>query len=106
MSCRRWSRVRFCARTLPFRPDIMSVRDPNPLDPLHPKRVAMVLSNPAASTTTGWPVGFWWSELTHPWLAFTERGYEVAIFSPTGGKCAADALSDPRDPSGYSATDL
>jgi putative intracellular protease/amidase len=84
----------------------MSVRDPNPLDPLHPKRVAMVLSNPAASTTTGWPVGFWWSELTHPWLAFTERGYEVAIFSPNGGKCAADALSDPRDPSGYSDTDL
>jgi putative intracellular protease/amidase len=84
----------------------MSVRDPNPLDPLHPKRVAMVLSNSGVSTTTGWPVGFWWSELTHPWLAFTERGYEAAIFSPNGGKCAADALSDPRDPSGYSDTDL
>jgi putative intracellular protease/amidase len=84
----------------------MSVRDPNPLDPRHPKRIAMVLSNPAVSTTTGWPVGFWWSELTHPWLAFTERGYEVAIFSPEGGKCEADALSDPRDPSGYSDTDL
>jgi putative intracellular protease/amidase len=84
----------------------MSVRDSNPLDPLHPKRVAMVLSNPAVSTTTGWPVGFWWSELTHPWLAFTERGYEVVIFSPEGGKCEADALSDPRDPSGYSDTDL
>ncbi|MGW1424500.1 type 1 glutamine amidotransferase domain-containing protein [Bradyrhizobium manausense] len=84
----------------------MSVRAPNPLDPLHSKRIAMVLSNPAVSTTTGWPVGFWWSELTHPWLAFTERGYEVAIFSPDGGKCEADALSDPRDPSGYSDTDL
>jgi putative intracellular protease/amidase len=84
----------------------MSVRDSNPVDPLHPKRVAIVLSNPAVSTTTGWPVGFWWSELTHPWLAFTERGYEVAIFSPEGGKCDADALSDPRDPSGYSNTDL
>jgi putative intracellular protease/amidase len=84
----------------------MSVRDSNPVDPLHPKRVAIVLSNPAVSTTTGWPVGFWWSELTHPWLAFTERGYEVAIFSPEGGKCDADALSDPRDPTGYSNTDL
>jgi putative intracellular protease/amidase len=68
--------------------------------------VAIVLSNPAVSTSTGWPVGFWWSELTHPWLAFTERGYEVAIFSPAGGRCEADALSDPRDPSGYSDTDL
>jgi putative intracellular protease/amidase len=84
----------------------MSVRNSNPLDPLHPKRIAIVLSNPAVSTTTGWPVGFWWSELTHPWLAFTERGYEVAIFSPAGGKCEADTLSDPRDPSGYSDTDL
>src|SRR5262245_57450538 len=61
----------------------MSVHDPNPFDPLHPQRIAMVLSNPA-STTTRRPVGFWWSELTHSWLAFTERGYEVAIFSPAG----------------------
>jgi putative intracellular protease/amidase len=84
----------------------MSIRDPNPVDARRPKRIAIVLSNPAISTTTGWPVGFWWSELAHPWLAFTERGYEVEIFSPQGGKCEADALSDPRDPSGYSQTDL
>jgi putative intracellular protease/amidase len=30
----------------------------------------------------------------------------VEVFSPDGGKCEADAMSDPRDPSGYSATDL
>lgn len=71
-----------------------------------PKRVAIVISNPAVSTTTGWPVGFWWSELTHPYFAFTEKGYEIEIFSPDGGKCEADAMSDPRDPSMYSATDL
>src|SRR4030095_10213614 len=46
------------------------------------------------------------SELSHPYFAFTEKGYEVEIFSPDGGKCEADALSDPRDPSGYSETDL
>src|ERR1700737_3014289 len=84
----------------------MSLKDKNPVRRVSPKRVAMVLSNPAVSTTTGWPVGFWWSELTHPWLAFTQRGYDVAIFSPNGGECAADPLSDPRDPSGYSDTDL
>jgi putative intracellular protease/amidase len=84
----------------------MSVRDVNPIDAKHPKRVAIVIANPAISATTGWPVGFWWSELTHPWFAFTERGYEVEIFSPDGGRCEADALSDPRDPSGYSETDL
>lgn len=84
----------------------MSLKDANPVNPANPKRVAIVISNPAISTTTGWPVGFWWSELAHPWLAFSERGYEVEIFSPDGGACEADAMSDPRDPSGYSESDL
>jgi putative intracellular protease/amidase len=35
-----------------------------------------------------------------------EKGYEVEVFSPRGGRCEADALSDPRDPSGYSSSDL
>jgi putative intracellular protease/amidase len=84
----------------------MSLKDANPVNSKKPKRVAIVLSNPAMSTTTNWPVGFWWSELSHPYLAFTEKGYEVEVFSPDGGKCEADAMSDPRDPSGYSETDL
>jgi putative intracellular protease/amidase len=84
----------------------VSLGNPNAVNPRKPRRVAIVLSNPAVSTTTGWPVGFWWSELTHPWHLFTERGYEVELFSPRGGACEADAMSDPRDPSGYSASDL
>lgn len=84
----------------------MSLRDPNPSNARAPKRIAIVISNPALSTTTGWPVGFWWSELTHPYHAFHEAGYEVAVFSPDGGRCQADAMSDPRDASGYSASDL
>jgi putative intracellular protease/amidase len=84
----------------------MSLKDPNRVNPKKPKRVAIVIANPATSTTTGWPTGFWWSELAHPYLAFTEKGYEVELFSPAGGKCEADAMSDPRDPSGYSETDL
>src|SRR5580658_5253742 len=84
----------------------MSLRNPNPVNRQKPKRVAIVISNPAISTTTNWPVGFWWSELSHPFFAFTEKGYEVEIFSPKGGKCEADAMSDPRDPSGYSAADI
>lgn len=83
----------------------MSLLDPN-VATATPKRVAIVLANPTTSTTTGWPVGFWWSELTHPYAAFREVGYEVEIFSPAGGRCEGDALSDPRDPSGYSAHDL
>jgi hypothetical protein len=63
----------------------MSLRDPNPSRKSAPKRVAIVIANPATSSTTGWPVGFWWSELTHPYLAFHEVGYEVDVFSPFGG---------------------
>jgi putative intracellular protease/amidase len=84
----------------------MSLRDPNVASKKTPKRIAMVIANPTTSTTTGWPVGFWWSELTHPFHAFHEVGYEVEVFSPEGGACAADGLSDPRDASGYSASDL
>jgi len=84
----------------------MSLMDPNVVNPRKKKQVAIVIANPATSTTTGWPVGFWWSELSHPYFAFTEAGYEVELFSPHGGKCEADAMSDPRDPSGYSSGDL
>jgi len=84
----------------------MSLKDANVSNPNARKRVAIVIANPAVSTTTGWPVGFWWSELTHPYLAFEEAGYEVEVFSPDGGKCEADGMSDPNDASGYSKTDL
>jgi len=84
----------------------VSLKDPNVVNPKRRKRIAMVISNPAVSTTTGWAVGFWWSELAHPYFKFSEVGYDTEIFSPNGGKCEADSMSDPRDPSGYSAGDL
>lgn len=75
-------------------------------NPNTPKQVLMVISNPATSTMVGGPVGFWGSELTHAWLAFTEVGYAVTVASPDGGACRLDALSDPRDESRYSRDDL
>lgn len=71
-----------------------------------PKKILMIVSNPTVSTTTGWPIGFWWAELTHPYLAFVEAGYEVTIASPNGGTLQGDSFSEPNDPSGYSASDL
>src|SRR5262245_13645597 len=76
------------------------------LNPQKPKQVAIVASNPALSKQTGWPIGFWWSELTHPYWEFTEHGYRVDIYSPNGGKLEADNWSDPRDESKYSEDDL
>jgi putative intracellular protease/amidase len=84
----------------------MSHKNLNPSVPAHPKRVAIVLSNPAVSSTTGWPVGFWWAELTHPYFRFTEVGYDVELFSPLGGRCEPDAMSDPEDASEWQAEDV
>lgn len=70
------------------------------------KRILLVASNPSVSEQTGWPIGFWWAELTHPYWEFTDRGYEVTIASPEGGALVPDGFSDPEDASGYSAHDL
>jgi putative intracellular protease/amidase len=103
-----WLRIVGSARSSVARQNglSMSLKDLNIVDRNAPKRIAIVLANSAKSSVSGWPVGFWWSELTHPYLAFQEAGYEVELFSPEGGKCEPDGLSDPRDSSGYSATDL
>jgi putative intracellular protease/amidase len=70
------------------------------------RRVLLVAANAAVSPTTGWPIGFWWSELTHPYWTFTEAGYDVDIRSPEGGALKADEYSDPEHDSGYAAHDL
>jgi putative intracellular protease/amidase len=80
--------------------------NPNVTNTHRKKRILMVVANPSTSATTGWPVGFWWAELTHPYWAFVEAGYEVEIRSPLGGSLQADAFSDPEDPSGYAAHDI
>lgn len=76
------------------------------IDTYGKKRVLMIAANPGTSPITGWPVGFWWAELTHPYWTFTEAGYEVEIVSPLGGDLVADGFSDPQDASGYSAPDI
>lgn len=76
------------------------------LNPGKSKKVLLVAANHSVSKQTGWPIGFWAAELTHPYFEFTEKGYEVEIVSPDGGKLELDGFSDPRHESGYSAHDL
>lgn len=83
----------------------MSHGNLNPVNPDKPKRAAIVIANGATSTSTGWPVGFWWSELTHPHYLFKEAGWEVDIYSPAGGNCDWDAMSDPDDETQWQAED-
>lgn len=56
-------------------------------------KVLMVVSNPTIVYTTNWPVGFWASELIHPYYEFINAGYEVIIVSPKGGKVEFDVYS-------------
>lgn len=69
-------------------------------------KILMVASSPAVSKQTGWPIGFWAAELTHPLRVFEEAGYEVELVSTEGGKLEMDGYSNPTDASGYSAHDV
>jgi putative intracellular protease/amidase len=76
------------------------------LNPDRPKKVLIIVSNPAISPTTGWPIGAWAAEFIHPYWEFSEHGYQVEIASPDGGQIQLDSFSDPRDTSQYSAHDI
>lgn len=69
-------------------------------------KILMVASSPSVSKQTGWPIGFWAAELTHPLRVFQEAGYEVELVSTEGGKLEMDGYSNPTDASGYSAGDV
>lgn len=84
----------------------MDLKDRNAVTPRHAKRVALVLANPSMNTIAGWPCGFWWSEVSHPYFVLTEKGCEIEIFSPQGGRCEPDAMSDPRAENSFASADL
>ncbi|MEM6345063.1 MAG: type 1 glutamine amidotransferase domain-containing protein [Bacteroidota bacterium] len=69
-------------------------------------KILMVASSPSISQQTGWPIGFWAAELTHPLQVFQEAGFEVDLASTEGGRIEMDAYSDPTDESGYSNHDV
>ena len=68
-------------------------------------KVLMIASNKSQSQQTGWPIGVWYAELTHPYWAFSEAGYSVEIASLEGGELYFDSFSDPEDASKYAAFD-
>lgn len=70
------------------------------------KSILMIVSNPAVSPVTQWPVGFWWAELSHAWLEFKNAGHNITVASPNGGDLQADGWSDPEHESGYAAHDI
>jgi putative intracellular protease/amidase len=69
-------------------------------------KILMVASSPSVSQQTGWPIGFWAAELTHPMRVFQEAGFEIELVSTEGGNLMMDGYSNPTDASGYSAHDI
>jgi putative intracellular protease/amidase len=69
-------------------------------------KILLLVSNPAQSKQTGWPIGVWAAEVVHPYWEFTEAGYTVEIASPEGGAVKFDGFSDPEDASKYAAFDF
>lgn len=51
-------------------------------------------------------VGFWLAELTHPFWHFSERGHEIDIASPAGGKVFPDKTSNPYSENSWEADDI
>ncbi len=68
------------------------------------KRIAYVVSNPG--TLMGMPVGFFAEEMTGPFSAFVQAGYEVELLSPQGGKAEFDGFSDPENDGSMYPNDL
>ena len=51
----------------------------NIVNPTRKKKILIIAANPGVSSQTGWPVGFWWAEVTHPYHAFVEAGRRVLL---------------------------
>jgi putative intracellular protease/amidase len=68
-------------------------------------KVLLIASNKSINKQTGWDIGVWYAELTHPYWVFNEAGYSVDIASPDGGELYFDGFSDPEDASRYAAFD-
>lgn len=68
-------------------------------------KILLIASNPSINKQTGWPIGVWAAELTHPYWEFMNAGYSVDIASPDGGEIKIDGFSNPEDESKYAAWD-
>lgn len=61
-------------------------------------RVLAIVSSHDNLGETGYPTGYWISELAHPYLLLDQAGYEVDVAGPKGGKAPVDPCSNPNIP--------
>src|SRR5688572_14588900 len=56
-------------------------------------KVLIVVTSYAQLGTTGKPTGYYLGEVSHPYMALAEKGIQVDIASPKGGKAPMDPSS-------------
>ncbi len=65
------------------------------------KKVLIAVTSHGILGDTGKPTGYYLPEVTHPFFELVDRGFEVDIVSPQGGKAPMDEssrdLNDPKN---------
>jgi putative intracellular protease/amidase len=54
---------------------------------------------------TGYPTGLWLPEMTHPYYALKNAGFDIVVASPKGGDAPIDPYSIPINPQGTNRND-
>lgn len=70
-----------------------------------PKKVLIVTTSHNVLGKTGYPTGVWLPEMTHPFSALANAGFNITIASVKGGNVPIDPYSVPSNPQGTNRDD-
>jgi len=69
------------------------------------KKVLIVTTSQGVLGNTGYPTGVWLPEMTHPFAALENAGFNITIASVKGGNVPIDPYSIPSNPQGTNRDD-
>jgi putative intracellular protease/amidase len=70
-----------------------------------PKKVLIVTTSHNILGKTGYPTGLWLPEMTHPFSALQNAGFNITVASVNGGNVPIDPYSVPSNPQGTNKDD-
>ena len=70
-----------------------------------PKKVLIVTTSHNILGKTGYPTGVWLPEMTHPFSALQNAGFNITVASVNGGNVPIDPYSIPSNPQGTNRDD-
>jgi putative intracellular protease/amidase len=68
-------------------------------------KILIVVTSHDVLGKTGYPTGLWLPEMTHPYYALKNAGFEIVVASPKGGNTPIDPYSIPSNPQGTNRDD-